>query len=83
MIPRGFALTQKKLPEGLKVSWSQNFVCRDLPTVPLGAGVIEVRHILATGMANGPHQLTLEVEPSVETSVHEIRVYRPPLLDPN
>jgi hypothetical protein len=83
MIPVGFALTQKKLPEGVKVSWSRDFVCRDLPTVPLGAGAIEVRHILATGLLNGPHQLTLEVEPSVEASVHEIRVYRPPLLDIN
>jgi hypothetical protein len=82
MIPSAFALTQQKLPEGFKVSWSRDFVCRDLPTVPLDEGAIEVRHILATGLPNGPHLLTLEVQPSVETSVNEIRVYRPPLLDP-
>jgi hypothetical protein len=79
MIPSGFAVTHEKLPEGFTVSWSRDFVCRDLPPVPLGAGAVEVRRILATGLPNGPHQLTLEVEPNVATLVHEIRVYRPPL----
>jgi hypothetical protein len=80
MIPSGFALTHRPLPEGFKVSWSRDFVCRDLPAVPLEKGAIEVRHILATGLQNGPHRLTLEVQPSVEALVHEIRVYQPPLV---
>jgi hypothetical protein len=83
MIPSAFALAQRKLPEGFKVRWSRDFVCHDLPAVPLDGGAIEVRHILATGLPNGPHRLTLEVQPSFETLVHEIRVYRPPLLDPS
>jgi hypothetical protein len=82
MIPSAFALTQRRLPEGFKVSWSRSFVCRDLPTVPLEKGAIQVRHILATGLPNGPHRLTLDVQPNVQASVHEIRVYRPPMLDP-
>jgi hypothetical protein len=81
MIPSGFALTQRRLPEGFKVSWSRDFICRDLAAVPLEEGNFEVRHILATGLPNRPHQLTLEIQPSAEALVHEIRVYRPPLLD--
>lgn len=81
MIPSAFALTQRRVPEGFNVSWSRDFVCHDLPAVPLGKEAIEVRHILATGLRNGPHRLTVEIQPNIQSSVREIRLYRPPLLD--
>jgi hypothetical protein len=77
-IARGFAVTKNKLPRGFEINWSENFVCQDLPLVHLGNGAVEVRHVLATGLSNGPHRLTLQIDPSVK-GIKEIRVYRPPL----
>lgn len=73
-----FVQFKKKVPEDFRITWSRYFACQDLPAIPLDEGSTEIDHVIATGLPNGHHRLTLRIEPGA-ASVREIRVFRPPL----
>lgn len=81
VLPDGVSLKGRRVPEGFRVSWDRHFVCTDQPPVPLAPGTSEVRAVLATGLANAPHRVTLRLTPAAAARVREIRLYRPPLTD--
>jgi len=77
-----FSVSRKKVPDGYEFSWSRNFICGDQSEMTIGAGdKTEVRHVVSTGLDNGPHQMRLEVKPEAVALIREIRVYRPPLRE--
>ncbi|PZU11787.1 SGNH/GDSL hydrolase family protein [Sphingomonas sp.] len=75
------AHAHRGVPEGFKVEWRRAFVCRDQPAVPLTAGTVEQRHLIATGIRQGPHKVNIRVSPDAERRIRAIRIYRPPLDD--
>ena len=81
VIPDGVALKQRWVPEGFRVTWERHLACGDQPTVHLTAGRVEVRHIIATGIPNAAHRLSLSIAPEVRAAVGGLRTYRPPLSD--
>jgi len=82
VIPSAYTHSKMKLPDGYAVSWSRDFVCHDQPPISIGPGNRkEVRHVIATGLSNGPHQMYIEVQPDAVSHIREIRVSRPPLLE--
>jgi hypothetical protein len=70
----------KDVPEGATFQWRRSFVCHDQPAVALPGGAVEQRHIVATGLANGPHVVELALARDAP-AVSEIRTYRPPLVN--
>ena len=70
--------SRKPVPEGSLFSWDRNFICTDEPAVTLPDGHVELRHVLATGLANGPHFVKLTIDPDAP-AITEVRTYRPPL----
>ncbi len=78
-IPSAYDNHAVVLPAGYKASWQRSFVCRDTPAINLRGEQVEVRHVVATGMTNGRHVITLKLTPEARQRVREIRVYRPPL----
>ena len=81
VIPDGVALKQQSVPEGFRVTWDRHFVCGDQPAVPLTPGRVEVRHVIATGIPNAAHRLTLSGAPAARGAIGSLRTYRPPLGD--
>lgn len=81
VVPEARAKSGVDAPEGLAVTWDRHFVCRDEPAVPLTRGAAEVRHVVATGLPNGPHRLRLRFAPGARALVRAVRVYRPPLVE--
>jgi hypothetical protein len=78
----GYLLSHKKMPEGFTVAWSRQFICDDQSSISLGMeDKIEVRHVLAAGLKNGTHQMTIDLTPEAVSLIREVRVYRPPLQD--
>ncbi|WP_174274568.1 hypothetical protein [Sphingomonas bacterium] len=80
-IPAAMALKQQGVPEGYRIGWDRRFVCGDEPSTPLAPGRIEARHVIATGLANGPHRITLRLTPDARAAIGAVRTYRPPLAD--
>lgn len=72
----------KGLPEGASFTFSRRFVCGDQAPIALPHGGIEQRHVIATGLASGPHVVELALQPGA-TVIEEVRAYRPPLKDPD
>jgi hypothetical protein len=81
VIHDGYKLAKKGVPEGYEVQWSRNFICHDESAVATSGNELEVRHVLATGLDNGSHQISIQLEPEALALIEEIRVYRPPLRD--
>jgi hypothetical protein len=81
VIHDGYKLAKKGVPEGYEIQWSRNFICQDESVVATSGNESEVRHVLATGLDNGSHQMSIQIEPEVMSLIEEIRVYRPPLRD--
>lgn len=81
VIHDGYQLTHRGVPEGYNIQWSRNFICQDEPAVATSGSEVEVRHVLATGLDNGSHQMTVQIEPEAISLIEEIRVYKPPLRD--
>lgn len=73
------ALSKRQMADGSRIEWSRSFICDDEPAVALTQHRFEVRHVVATGLANGPHSVTLRIAPAVRPLVKSIRVYRPTL----
>jgi hypothetical protein len=75
-----YALVKRKLPDGTQISWSRRFVCHDEPAITTESDdKTLVRHVLAAGLRNSAHELTLDVAPEAVPLIRELRVYRPPL----
>ncbi len=64
------------VPEGTVLSWDRRFACADEPPVPLGLGAVEQRHVIATGLPDAPHVVTVTLARDAP-AVREVRVYRP------
>ena len=79
VIPAAYEMHGVTLPVGYRIGWRRDFVCRDTPVVDIEGRQVEVRHVVATGMANGKHVLTLRTTAAARRRIREIRVYRPPL----
>ncbi len=74
------AAHSKGVPEGASFQWERKFVCTDQPALALPNGAVEQRHVLATGLANGPHRVAIALAPEAP-AVSEIRAYEPPLVN--
>jgi hypothetical protein len=76
----GAQLSGAGVPEGQVIQWHRSFVCGDQPPVALGDGKVEQRHVLATGLENGPHVVDVQVA-AAAPSMREVRAYHPSLKD--
>lgn len=76
-----FRFHHVSLPDGFKVEWDRHFVCGDEAATDLGNGRREIRHVAGTGLANGPHRMSIQFAPGAFAEVSSIRSYRPPLAD--
>ncbi|GGB37201.1 hypothetical protein GCM10011380_28270 [Sphingomonas metalli] len=81
VIPMAYEAHGVALSIGFQVQWERRFVCRDQPVVDLQGRRIQTRHVVATGMTNGPHRIVLRLTPEARAHIREIRVYRPPLKE--
>lgn len=72
--------SRKGVPEGYQLHWSRYFTCDDQAAVALPRGGIEQRHLIATGLPNGRHEVEIEVAADAP-KIAEIRAYRPPLVN--
>lgn len=79
-----FGYAQRIKPQrpfgSMVVRWSRRFVCDRTSLVGPGAGPGEYRYVIATGLANGAHRLSLTLPPSDRALVRSVRTFRPPLL---
>ncbi len=63
-----------------EVNWSVRYVCGGDPEViDRGDGMAQYRYILATGIFNGKHTVTLSLPANSLSDVVEFRSYQPPL----
>ncbi|MET0279492.1 MAG: hypothetical protein ABW278_00005 [Steroidobacteraceae bacterium] len=68
------------VPEGFSIQWHRSFVCGDEAAVTLPGGGSDQRYVIATNLANTSHVAEVELSPTAP-EIHEIRAYRPMLLD--
>jgi hypothetical protein len=76
----GVVKSGKGVPEGYQLHWSRYFMCGDQAAVAFPRGGIEQRHLIATGLPNGRHEVEMTVAADAP-KIAEIRAYRPPLVN--
>jgi hypothetical protein len=85
MVGRAFESSHTPLPDPFFLHWSVQYVCGNTPEViDLGNGSMQYRYVLATGISNTTHVLTLTAASDVPlgsalANATELRTYRPPL----
>ena len=80
MLAMARAAKGRGVPEGTTLSWERRFACGDQQPVSLDSGPdrVEQRYVVATGLANTHHVVTLTLGRDAPP-VGEVRVYRPSL----
>jgi hypothetical protein len=78
MLQRAYDLKHIPLHAPFEVNWSVVSDCGAVPEViDLGDGQMQYRYVLATGLANKQHTVTLSFPPNDLAEVTEFRAYRP------
>jgi hypothetical protein len=78
MLQRAYDLKRIPLHAPFEVNWSVVSDCGAVPEViDLGDGQMQYRYVLATGLANKQHTVTLSFPPNDLAEVTEFRAYRP------
>jgi hypothetical protein len=78
MMLRAYDLKHIPLRAPFDVNWSVVSDCSGVPEViELGDGQMQYRYVLATGLTNKPHTVTLSLQPNDLANVTEFRAYRP------
>jgi hypothetical protein len=78
MLQRAYDVKHIPLHAPLEANWSVVSDCVGVPEViDLGDGEAQYRYVLATGLANKQHTITLSFTPNELANVVEFRAYRP------
>jgi hypothetical protein len=81
MPSRAFQKSQAPLPVPFDVHWSVTYTCGDNPeTIELGNGLFQLRYVLANGLSNREHTVSLAFPPPPAPQKTQLRAYKPPLL---
>jgi hypothetical protein len=78
MVERAWEHTHVALHGPFQVSWSVSFVCGGEPeTIDRGNGSTEYRYVLATGLADTQHSMTIQGAVEDFAKIDHLNAYRP------
>jgi hypothetical protein len=82
VVERAWEHSHIALPNPFRVTWSVNYVCGGEPEViDRGNGAVEYRYVLAAGLADTVHSITLTGPPGNLSNVDHLTVYTPRIRD--